>query len=242
MAEIKKLTFPIVNAYVIRCEETILFDTGCLIPPEQLPAILAENGVSPGKISLIVISHGHYDHCMLSQAWKDLTGAKVLCHRDAAEYMKNGAKEPLFAYGAKARAYQAFIDFMDAAAPSCIPPCEPDIIMDEEELDLHPYGISGKLVHTPGHDDSAVTLIMDDRTAFTGDTFLDLHTVKCLEDIYPKGSLSLNWINTGEDIIRKSAAKILEMADIFYTGHDSVFTREMVERIVANENREAELD
>ena len=251
--EIKKLFFFFVNAYVItEGEHTILFDTGLMLPPEQLPGLCAENGIDPKKIELIVISHGHYDHCMLASAWKELTGAKVLCHKDAVDYMRTGVKSPLFTYGERAKnyqplswmqgmfnvpptaavTYQPYIDFMESTAPPCIPTCEPDIIIGDEDYDLHPYGISGKLIHTPGHDDSAIALVTDDRKAFTGDTILDLHTVQCLECVYPEGTYSFNWINNGEDIIKNSVKRIVEEADIYYAGHGGPYTREMIEPLV----------
>ena len=43
--DIKKLFFFFVNAYVIKGEKTILFDTGAVLEPEALPAFCAENGV-----------------------------------------------------------------------------------------------------------------------------------------------------------------------------------------------------
>lgn len=252
MTEIKKLTSLFVNFYVIRGEKTILFDTGAFLSPDQMKALLEENGIDPKEIELIVIGHGHYDHCMLAKAWKEMTGAKILCHKNAADYMRTGKKVPMFEYNQRAKdyqplkwmigmfnipptqmlTYQPYIDFMDSTTPPCIDTIEPDILIGDEDYDLHPYGIPGKLIYTPGHADSSITLVTDDRIAFSGDNVLDLHVIQCLECIYPKGTYSLNWINYDEELLAASVRKVLEYADTWYGGHGEPLTREMIEPIV----------
>lgn len=252
MVEIKKLTFFFVNAYVIKGEKTILFDTGAVIPPDQLAGFLAENGVDPKEIDTIVISHGHWDHCSLAAAWKELSGAKIICHKEAAEYLRTGKKDPVFVFGERAKnyqplswmtgmfglpptqalSYQPFIDFMSSTAPPEIPAVEPDIIIGDEDFDMKPYGIPGKLIYTPGHDAGAISLVLEDGKAFTGDTVVDLHTIQCLECVYPAGSYSLNWINAGEDIIANSVRRLVEEADTYYGGHGDVMTKEIFAALV----------
>ena len=251
MVEIKKLIFFFVNAYVIKGEKTILFDTGCLLPPDQLAGYLAENGVDPKEIELIVISHAHFDHCMLASAWKELTGAKILCHKNAAECLKTGKLKP-FHFNERAKnyqplswamgmfgapptkffTYQPYIDFMESTGLLEVPPAETDIVMGDEDFDMHPYGIPGKLIYTPGHSDSAISLVLDDRRAFTGDTIIDLHTVQCLECVYPEGTYSLNWICDDDETLKKSAKRLLEEADVFCGGHGPEFTAKDFEHLV----------
>lgn len=232
MAEIKTFTTYFVNGYIIKGEKTILFDTGALVDPAELSGILAERGVSPEEIELIVISHAHYDHAMLAAAWKELTGAKIICHEKAVEYLKNGTKDPQFVFGPKAKARPKFIDFMLETTPPPSQPVEADILVGDEGLDMHPYGIPGEIVCTPGHDDTHIALVLDDRTAFSGDVFYDLHTVGALVDDYPEGSYDLNWICTDEELIKDSARKLLEMADTFYGGHGTPMDRSVIEPLV----------
>jgi len=251
--EIKKLTFFFVNAYIIKGEKTVLFDTGGVLPPEELGGYLAQNGVDPKEIDLIIISHGHYDHCMLAKAWKELSGAKILCHKNAVEYLEAGTKENLFTYSQRAKdyqpmswlikmgglpfapgmlTYQPYIDFMESTLPPPFPPVTPDIVIGDEDYDLHPYGIPGKLIYTPGHADSSLTLVLDNRIAFTADNFLDLHTLQCLECVYPEGTYSLNWICYDEELLKDSVRKVLACADTYYPGHGPVYTRENIEGLV----------
>lgn len=232
--EIKKLTFFFVNAYVIKSEnKTVLFDTGAVIDPAELPAYLEQNGVDPKEIDLIILSHAHWDHFQLVKAWKDLTGAPVLCHKNGLDYITTGNKDMPFDFGPKAQAYPPFIEFMMTTRAVDIPPVQPDIVIGDEGYDLHDFGFPGKVIYTPGHSDAAISLILDDGTAFTGDTVVDLHTIACLEDVYPEGTYSLNWICGDEDAIKASVKKLLASATKFLGGHGVEIPREVLESLVA---------
>jgi glyoxylase-like metal-dependent hydrolase (beta-lactamase superfamily II) len=48
-------------------------------------------------------------------------------------------------------------------------PTEPDIVIDDDGLDLEPYGVSGHVVHTPGHSPGSVSVVLSGGEAFVGD-------------------------------------------------------------------------
>ena len=73
---------------------------------------------------------------------------------------------------------------------------------------------------------------MDDRTAFTGDTFLDWHTVQPLAEMYPDRTVGLNWIVESPEKAKESVRRLLEVADTFYGGHGDTYTREEVESLL----------
>ena len=113
---VQRITFFFVNAYIIKAgDKTVLFDCGAVLEPEKLADFLAEQGVDPKEIDLIVLSHDHFDHMQLLGAWKELTDAPVLCHKNAVEFLTTGKKENLFTFGERAQAYQPFMDFMIAS-------------------------------------------------------------------------------------------------------------------------------
>jgi glyoxylase-like metal-dependent hydrolase (beta-lactamase superfamily II) len=45
---------------------------------------------------------------------------------------------------------------------------KPDIVMDDE-FDLSDYGIPGKVIHTPGHSPSSISVMLDNGEALIGD-------------------------------------------------------------------------
>ena len=73
------------NAFVIRGKRPVLVDTGY---PGSAPAIidkLTQNGVDPGWLSLILITHGHADHFGSAAELKKQTGAPIAVHKLDAE-------------------------------------------------------------------------------------------------------------------------------------------------------------
>jgi glyoxylase-like metal-dependent hydrolase (beta-lactamase superfamily II) len=50
-----------------------------------------------------------------------------------------------------------------------IQPTEVDIVLENEEFSLEQYGISGKVVYTPGHSSGSVSILLDTGEAFVGD-------------------------------------------------------------------------
>ena len=93
-------------------------------------------------------------------------------------------------------------------------------------------GIPGKIIYTPGHTDSHISLVLDDRSVFSGDTFLDWHTVQPIADMYPTRTVGYNWVMEDLDQAKESTRRMLEVADVFYGGHGDTYSREEVEALL----------
>lgn len=230
---VQKLFFFFVNAYVIKAgDKTILFDCGAVLEPEKLAGYLEEQGVDPKEIDLIIVSHDHFDHMQLLGAWKELTGAPVMCHKNAVQFLTTGEKENLFTFGTRAQAYQPFMDFMIESFKFPTPRVTPDIVVGDEGYDLHEMGFPGKVIYTPGHTDSHISLLMDDRSIFSGDTFLDWHTVQPIAEMFPERTVGYNWVMEDLELAKQTVARMLEEADTFFGGHGETYTREEVENLL----------
>jgi len=69
------------NTYVIRGNPGIIIDPGST---QFLPALvqdLHQDGIEPEDIDVITNTHLHGDHCWANEAFKALSGAKILCHQ-----------------------------------------------------------------------------------------------------------------------------------------------------------------
>jgi len=68
------------NTYVIKDKLSIIIDPGL---PEFLPELVQDlhrDGIDPKDIDIIANTHLHGDHCWSNEAFKKLSGAKILLH------------------------------------------------------------------------------------------------------------------------------------------------------------------
>jgi glyoxylase-like metal-dependent hydrolase (beta-lactamase superfamily II) len=153
------------NIYLIQTEGGhILVDAGMPDMEEELDAVFRESGVDPKRVQLIVATHGHLDHVGTIAYAQEATGGEILCHRSLAEYLAAGEAEPAVARNLLGR----LLNFLTGLQGSGFSGAEPDILVDEE-YDLAAYGISGKIIHTPGHSPGSVSVILDNGEALIGD-------------------------------------------------------------------------
>lgn len=158
-----------VNIYLIRTEGGhILVDAGMPNSGEKLDAAFQEAGVDPKSVQLIIATHGHLDHIGSIAHAQKTTGGKVLCHRSFSERLANGEIEPAVPRNLRGRV----MSFMTRLAGFEYEGIEPDLLMDEE-FDLAEYGLPGKVIHTPGHSPSSVSILLDNGEALVGDLVRD---------------------------------------------------------------------
>lgn len=156
------LALPLANAFLVRAEGWIVVDSGA---PGDGAAILraaARHGVRPEQIRLILLTHGHVDHFGGAAALREASGAPIAVH--AADLPSLGAgrnPEGLVATGLEGRLFRPFL-------PWSAPPLEPDIAF-EGDLDLAPFGLDARTIHTPGHSPGHVALPLPGGGLIAGD-------------------------------------------------------------------------
>jgi glyoxylase-like metal-dependent hydrolase (beta-lactamase superfamily II) len=101
------------------------------------------------------------------QAQKE-TGAPVALHKGDLEFFRTGE-------GAKVKsvcpAGHILRALMNLGVSSGIKKQDPDIILDSD-FDLRPYGVQGKVLHTPGHTPGSVSVILQSGEAIVGDLIM----------------------------------------------------------------------
>jgi hydroxyacylglutathione hydrolase len=170
---VQPVKFGHANVFFIRTEDgQILVDAGMPGDPETLDEVFATAGVEPSSIRLIVVTHGHMDHMGLTAYAKEITGAKVLSHRSLSGRLARGEIEDSVAQNMMGR----FINFMagiqEMTGGADIEGVAPDILVDDR-FDVSEYGISGKIIHTPGHSQGSLSIVLDNGETLIGDMVRD---------------------------------------------------------------------
>jgi hydroxyacylglutathione hydrolase len=161
------------NVFLIRTGDGyILVDAGMPGDPETLDEVFATAGVDPSTIELILVTHGHMDHMGLTAYAKEITGAQVLCHQSLAGKLAGGEIEDSVAQNMMGR----FINFMAGiqalTGGGDIEAVQADILVDDS-FDLSEYGISGRVIHTPGHSQGSLSIVLDNGETLIGDMVRD---------------------------------------------------------------------
>lgn len=150
---IKALKYGNTNTYFIDGEPGILIDTDWA---GTLPAFFGEikrGGVKIPDIGYVLITHYHPDHMGIAGELAEL-GIKPLILDVQREFV-HSSDEIFRRGGAK------FVPINENGAVyiSCA----------ESRKFLSGIGIGGEIIHTPGHSDDSVSLILDGGAAFVGD-------------------------------------------------------------------------
>jgi len=162
---VKPVNIGHVNIYFVETDRGhIIVDTGMPNSNKKLDTAFKEFGMDPKSVQLIILTHGHMDHIGSTAYVQQITGGKVLCHQSFAKDLANGKIETAVPQNLLGRV----LNFMTSFLGSNIEAVTADVVMDEE-FDLDEYGISGKVIHTPGHSQSSISIVLDNGEALVGD-------------------------------------------------------------------------
>jgi len=165
--EIHRLSLGFTNCYLIKQEGLILVDGGFPKKEKGFLKKLEELSIEPKDISLIVVTHGHYDHIGSINELKRLTGCEVAINQHEKDWMEQALKPLPPGVGLWGK---IIVLIMKIYMPLVKFPGTPaDLVLEDKEFSLESYGIHGKVLYTPGHTSGSMSLLLDTGEAFVGD-------------------------------------------------------------------------
>jgi glyoxylase-like metal-dependent hydrolase (beta-lactamase superfamily II) len=198
---------------LINGADSVLIDTGVRGNLQRIKILFRQFNLTPSDIKLIVLTHTHHDHTGNLRRLKELTGAKVMVHKNEFENLKAGVMPIPKGIG-------IYPGFITAVArwffPKFVSP-EPVVadLINENEFDLGIFGIDGKVISTPGHTSGSQSVLLGDRL-IAGDTFVNMPNGMIFPPFANEPDVLLN---TWQNIFNRGVKTI-------YPGHGKPFSTE----------------
>lgn len=148
-------------------EGTVLIDGGAPGTVRDFLKKIEFLSMDPKEVALIILAHGHWDHIGSAKEIKEATGAKIVMHENEKDWLEKSLK-PL-PPGATMwgnvliKTMALFMPLVHIANTSV------DVVIGDEGLSIHEYGIRGEVIHTPGHSSGSISLLLETGDVFVGD-------------------------------------------------------------------------
>jgi hydroxyacylglutathione hydrolase len=213
------LTIPLglSNAFLLQGERAILVDTGRARDVAALLSALRRAGVDPAELALILHTHAHWDHCGGTHGLKQHTAAPAAVHHAEAERMRRGSNGVLRPTGPMGALLHPVLN-------RPFPGVEPDLLLDDD-TDLRPFGVEGRVLLTPGHTAGSVSVLTANREAIVGDLLMGGYLGGRLFPRHP----TLHYYADDLTQVRASVRQLLDLGvATFILGHGGPLRAEAV--------------
>jgi hydroxyacylglutathione hydrolase len=208
-------------SFIIKSDKAVIVDTGYSGNSDRILHRLRTHSVRLQDISLIIITHGHIDHYGSAAELRKITGAPIAMHKADAERIKLGVNYIGSPVGLAGRILKSFYKGSDTVGAK---PLEVDITFDTD-LDLQQFGIGGMAIHTPGHTEGSVSLILSTGEAIVGDLVMGSFLFGRL----PRYPLFVNDMAQ----LKMSIKKIADISPtVIYVSHGRAFSSDLLRKFL----------
>jgi len=214
--DITTISLGFVNCYLVMENGFfVLIDTGIPFKRNDLEKALSDKGCVPGKLKLIVLTHGDIDHSGNCAYLMEKFRAKIAIHSNDSSMVEKGdmamkrkVKSSLMRimhiFMARSKTFQNMINNFEKF--------KPDIYLEDGQS-LSNFGFDLTILHIPGHTDGSIAILAPDGSFFCGDT-LQFH-----------GKIRPAAIITNEEQLKASIERIKNLKiTTVYPGHGKPFT------------------
>ncbi len=225
--------------FIVEGESVIAVDGGAVYGEENVKKTFSDCGIEPKSLRLIVATHAHVDHTCNLGLLRHLSGAPIAVHKAGQQDMIRAEMPHVFPRNTIGDEIMEFARAQGGMPDDYLPPITPDIAW-EGEFDLHSYGVSGKIIYTPGHSLSDSCIVLEDGQAIVGDVIV--------EDQFTHGAPCIAYFGYDPDRQKANAMLIPSMeklqregCTVYYSGHGGPFTKEQFDTALAKAKAEAGL-
>ncbi len=157
------------NCYLLRHDGVVVIDSGLRGETDAILRAMGRKGMRPADLRLILLTHGHFDHAGGAARLAAATGAPVALHAADAILLRFGQEVPAPPIIGWARTLSRMLSIGFVRSRMTMGAYSPDIVIGDEDFSLLPYGVPGKVIHTPGHTAGSVSVLLQDGRAIVGD-------------------------------------------------------------------------
>lgn len=124
--------------------------------------------LSINHIDYLILTHTHFDHTGNAALIRNEFGAKTAVHHTEADFLRNGRSPLPGGVNAFSRWILKHLGPIVVGTPVCNP-CPADILLNNGDI-FPDKNSSVSILHTPGHSEGSVCIIIDDEFCIAGDT------------------------------------------------------------------------
>ncbi len=154
-----------VNCYLLTAGDGfVMVDTGLSSKREKLEKRLALAGCTPGRLKLILLTHGDIDHVGNAAYLREAYGAKIAVHADDAGMVETGdmdlgRKPKLDSVTMTGRFIRVVGTLAELARRgSGLETFTPDVLVGDGD-ELSAYGLDARVLHLPGHSPGSIGVL-----------------------------------------------------------------------------------
>jgi glyoxylase-like metal-dependent hydrolase (beta-lactamase superfamily II) len=107
-----------------------------------------------------------------------------------------------------------------------VPAASVDLVLDDESFSLRDYGISGHIIHTPGHSPGSVSVLLESGEAFVGDLAMNRLPLRLVPGLPI-------FADDPRAVIRSWEILLERGAEIIYPAHGKPFSASIIRKAIS---------
>jgi glyoxylase-like metal-dependent hydrolase (beta-lactamase superfamily II) len=204
------------NLYIVQKNKTCLMIDAGYSGMNKIDKVLKTNNIDYKDIKMVILTHTHYDHVNLLYDLNKKIYAEIVVHRAGEKFLKFG-QTPDPKNGTLLGKLLLFANKIGGNGK--FKPVVPDTVIDGDVLTNKP-GFDINIIPTPGHTKDSITVIVNKKWAFVGDTVFNMFP----GNFYPM-------FVDDKKALKESWEKLLDLqCDYYFPGHGKKISYALLEK------------